>query len=303
MDRKTVVLGVTAAVAVAAAVIVTVTNHSSDSSEHKAVSGYITQVDTIEQQLQTQLTQTLRAYHDFVQGNTPTKTLVPRLDGARLTLTRLRTKLAAVPAPVEAMHLRSLLLRLLDDEVATAGEVTKLARFAPAYNGVLKRARRDGRRLSRALAAVKPPAAHKLRGTRKQVALAQAQFTHEADAAAAEQADAIAVYDGEIAGVVQSLRRLAPPLVMRPAYLGQLTALTQSRTAGAALAAELRKPARTDIAVYGRRFTIAARVAGTLSVQRAEIAAVKAYNRRVNHIGALQGEVQAELRRLQSVVR
>ena len=303
MDRKTVALGVTAAVAVAAAVIVTLTNHSSESSTHKEVAGYITQVDTIEQQMQPELTQTVRAYHDFVQGHTPTKTLVPRLTAARATLASLRVRLAAVSAPVEAQHLRSLLLRLFDTEVATAGEVTQLARFAPAYNGVLKRAKRDGQQLSEALAAVKPPTAHTLRGTRKQVVLAEAQFTKEADAAAAQQADAIDVYDGALGGVVQSMRSLDPPAVMRPAYLGQLGALTQSRTAGAALAAELRKSSRTNVAVYGRRFTIAARAAGALSVQRAEIGAVKAYNRRVNHIGALQSDIQGELKRLQTVAR
>lgn len=303
MDRKTVVLGVTAVVAVAAAVTVTLTNHSSESPKHKAVTGYITQVDAIEQQLQTQLTQTVRAYHDFVGGRTPTATLVPRLNAARLTLASLRSRLAAVPSPVETQLLRSLLLQLLDTEVATAREVTQLARFAPAYSRVLKRAKRDGSRLSRALAAVKAPAAHQLRGTRKQVALAQAEFTKEADAAAVQQADALDVYDGEIAGVVQSMRKLAPPAVMRPAYLGQLSALTQSRAAGAALSAELRKTKRTDVAVYGRRFTIAARTAGTLSVQNAQIAAVKAYNRRVKHIGTLQAEIQAELRRLQGVAR
>jgi hypothetical protein len=303
VDRKTVVLGVTAAAAVAAAVIVTVANHSSGSPKHKAVAGYITQVDTIEQQLQTGLTQTLRAYHDFVQGDTPTKTLVPRLNAARFTLASLRARLAAVPAPVEARHLRSLLLQLLDTEVGTAREVTQLARFAPAYNGVLKRAKLDGHQLSLALAAVKAPAVHQLRGTRKQVALAESEFTKEADAAAAQQADAIDVYDGKIAGVVQRMRKLAPPAVMKPAYLGQLAALTQSRAAGAALSVELRKTTRTDVAVYGRRFTIAARTAGTLSVQNAQIAAVKAYNRRVNHIGALQSEIQAELRRLQEIAR
>jgi hypothetical protein len=51
--------------------------------------------------------------------------------------------------------------------------------------------------------------------------------------------------------------------------------------------------------VLGRRFTIAARTAGSVDAQKAQIEAVKAYNRRVRAIGTMQGRISRELSRLQ----
>jgi hypothetical protein len=72
-----------------------------------------------------------------------------------------------------------------------------------------------------------------------------------------------------------------------------------TRTAGAALAAELRQKNRSRVAVLGRRFTVASRTAGSIRVQKAHIAAIRAYNRRVGAIGDLQGRIRSELARLQ----
>ena len=88
---------------------------------------------------------------------------------------------------------------------------------------------------------------------------------------------------------------------MIPAYRTQLKTFDASRIAGSALAKELRKQDRSHVAVFGRRFTLAARTAGAVSAQKAEIAAIKAYNRRVRSIGTLQGEIRQELLRLQSL--
>jgi hypothetical protein len=63
----------------------------------------------------------------------------------------------------------------------------------------------------------------------------------------------------------------------------------------------LRKQDRSRVAVFGRRFTLAARTAGSLSAQKAQIAAIAAYNRRVRRIGTLQGNIRQELLRLQSL--
>lgn len=301
MERKTVALGLAAVAAVAAAVIVTLTNHSSVSPKHKAVVAYITRVNTIEQQEQPQLTATVRAYHDFARGHVPARTLAPRLVAAEDTLVRLQHRLAVVPTPPEAKRLHRLLVELLGAEAATAHEISGLEHFAPEYAHALARAKRAGTALSAALAAVSTPQSHVLRGTKRQVERAQAAFTKAAGAAATEQADAVDAYDRSVARVEQSLRRITPPTVMRPAYLSQVRTLRASRLAGAALADELRKSDRSQVAVYGRRFTLAAREAGSLGAQEAQIAAVKAYNRRVNRIGSLEGRIQLELQRLQAI--
>jgi hypothetical protein len=88
---------------------------------------------------------------------------------------------------------------------------------------------------------------------------------------------------------------------MRPTSRAEIRAIVASRTAGAALAAELRKKNRTRVPVLGRNFTLAARIAGSVAAQKAQIAAIKAYNRRVRGIGTLQGDIRVELARLQNL--
>jgi hypothetical protein len=133
MDRKTVALGVAAAVAVVVAVTVTLVDRSSASPRHRVVAGYIKAVDQIQQQMQAQLTDTVSAYHLFASGSVPAKTLAPQLARAELTLRRLERRIAALPAPAIANHLRVLLIRLTGAEVSTAHEVGQLAIFSPRY--------------------------------------------------------------------------------------------------------------------------------------------------------------------------
>ena len=301
MDRKTVALGIAAAVAVGAALVVTLAGRSPASPKHKAVATYIKAVDQIQQQMQAQLTKTVKAYRAFSTGGTPAKTLTPQLLQAEQTLQRLQRRIVALPAPAPARHLRKLLVQLTGTEVSIAHEVGQLSVFAPRYSVVLKQARAAGTELSHALAAVKPPTAHKIRGTKAQVKKAQAAFAAAASAAAAQQADAVDVYDVKIAAVQARLRKLHPPPVMNPAYLTQLQTLDASRRSGLALALELRKQNRANVAVLGRKFTLAARIAGSVSAQKAQIAAIKAYNVRVRSVGTLQGKIQQELARLQQL--
>jgi hypothetical protein len=47
--------------------------------------------------------------------------------------------------------------------------------------------------------------------------------------------------------------------------------------------------------------TLAARLSGSVSAQKAQIAAIRAYNSRVRGIGTLQGKIQQELARLQQL--
>jgi len=300
MDFKTVALGIAAAVAVGAAVTLTLIG-GSGSPKHNAVARYIKDADQVQQQMQAQLTNTAKAYRAFASGGTPAPELGPQLVQAELTLRRLRRRLVALPAPVPAKRLRALLIRLTSSEVSTAHEVGQLGAFASRYSALLNEAKKDGAELSVALAAVKPPKAHKIRGTKKQVQRAQAKFTAAASAAAAQQADAVDAYDAKIAAVQRRLRKLNPPPVMSPAYRAQMQTLQASRAAGSALAQELRKKNRSRVAVFGRRFTLAARSAGSVNAQKAQIAAIKAYNDRVRAIGTLQGDVQQELARLQQL--
>ena len=95
------------------------------------------------------------------------------------------------------------------------------------------------------------------------------------------------------------LHKLAAPPVMAPAYRAELRTLAGSRAAAAELAAELRRPVRTHVTELGRAFAVAVRGASSVSAQRGQIAAIKAYNERVRTIAALQERVRSELARLQ----
>ena len=94
------------------------------------------------------------------------------------------------------------------------------------------------------------------------------------------------------------LRRLTPPSAFVPAFRAQLEAFKVSASSGDLLAAELKKRDRSNVAVVGRRFTSSARIAQSLTAQKAEIAAIKAYNRRAREIRAVAGNVQTEVARL-----
>jgi hypothetical protein len=301
MDRRTVALGIAAALAVAAALVVTLAGRSPASPKHKAIATYITAVDQIQQQMQAQLTKTVKAYRAFSSGGTPAKTLTPQLLEAEQTLKRLNRRIVALPAPAPAKRLRTLLIQLTGSEVSTAHEIGQLAAYAPRYSALLRQAKTAGAVLSRGLAAVKPPTAHNIRGTKAQVQKAQAGFAAAASAAAAAQADAIDAYVAKIAKLQARLHKLHAPPVMTPSYRTELQTLEASRRSGLALALELRKQNRSHVAVLGRKFTLAARIAGSVSAQKAQIAAIKAYNVRARSIGTLQGKIQQELAKLQQL--
>ncbi len=120
--------------------------------------------------------------------------------------------------------------------------------------------------------------------------------------AAGEQADAIAAYDRSLALVVGRLRQLHPPPVMAPTYRAQLQTLIATRAAGTALALELRKKNRSRVALLSRHLSEAARIVGTIASQQAEIAAIKAYDARVQKAGDLQRRIQNEVSRLSRTV-
>jgi len=303
LDRRTVALGVAAAGAVTAAVVVTVTGQSGGpSKEHKAVSRYIQQVDSLEQQMQVPFTHALRAYRTFSLTASGGAREQRSLAGAEQALRVLHRRVAALDAPSSARRLHAMLLTLFGSEQSLAHELYGISLFTPRFNAIVGQTRAASAALGKALRAATPPAPHRIRGTKKQLEAARAAFSAAAGAAAAQQADALDAYDFRLRGVVNRLRALDPPPVMEPVHHTQLMTLERVRKAGAALAAELRKQDRTQVAVLGRRFTEAARTAGSVQAQTAQIDAIKSYNRRVQAIAALQRRVVNEVTRLQASV-
>ena len=303
IDKRTATLGVVAAAAVAAAATVTAINHTSKgSTQRRSVSAYIDSVNALQNRMHRPLTRVMLAYRDFTSSRPTRANHVAELAAAAQTLALLDRRLAALPAPPEAQRLRAALLRLIGQQAAATREVRRLAAFTPAYAAVLRNAQAAGARLGVALHAVTIPKPHRLRGTKAQILAARAKYKADSNAAAAAQADAIDAYDRSIAVVIRRLRDLQPPASLAPAYHAQLRGLQDAAAAGSRLASELRKANRAGVAQLGRRFTLASRESQTVAAQRAEIAAIRAYNRRARAISATSVDIQRELARLQATL-
>lgn len=89
---------------------------------------------------------------------------------------------------------------------------------------------------------------------------------------------------------------------MAPTLDAQIAALKATRRTGFALGDELRKTDLSNVPVLSRRFSVAARTAASVAAQRAQIAAIKAYNARVRRTGALNARIRGEVVRLQTAL-
>lgn len=290
-------LGLAAAGAVAAAIVVSLPHH--ESPKRKAVSRYITSIDTIEQQMTYSLGQASRAYRAFTTAHSSGTAIAGKLVQAQKTLALLAARIAALDAPPQAHRLRSLVLEVVREEEGVTHEMHTLVVFQAPFNAVLKELHTAAQTLSKSLAAVKAPVPHAIRGTAKQIAKAKAAFNAQASAAAAAQSDAVSAYDAAVSRIARRLRGLTPPDVLAPAYTAQLGALRATVQAGGRLAVELQKTKRSNVSQLSRAFALATRRSQSVAAQRAEIAAVKAYDRRVRGIQATAAAVRDEITRLQ----
>lgn len=247
------------------------------------------------------LSKVLAAYRAFAHEKTTTPQTRAQLVRADATLKLLGRQLAALPAPPDALHLRADVLRLVAREAEITHEVSLLARFAPPFSASLGRLHRAGAALGRSLAAIRPPTPHVVRGTKKQIAQAQAAFAVASDQSAAAEADAVDAYDAAVAATLARLHRLLAPPALEPALRSEVRGLTATHDAGKRLAAALRLTNRSQVPELGRAFTIATRTAQSIPAQLAEIGAVKAYDARVRRLTSAATAVQHEIARLQSV--
>lgn len=300
--RRTIILGVIAAAAVTAAVLASFTGRSSESKAHKQVAAYIDDVNKIQSSMTLPFARVRAAFRQFSVKPRGGAGQARQLAAAERTLRTLRRRLSALGAPAPAVKLRRLLIRLADAEAGIAHEVRGLATFMPMLSADLSASRSAAAALQKALAAVPRPQAKSVRGSAKKIARAKADYAAKADAAAAAQADALTMYEAKVTHVIERLRSLRPPAVMRPTYDAQLRALVATRAAVAHLAAELRKRDRSRVPQLNRRIQVAARLAASINAQRAQIAAIKLYNARVKSTESLQVEIRSEFLRVQVAV-
>jgi len=298
------IVGAVATVGVSAAVVVATNgfHFRKSTSARDRVSTYISAVDLVQKQMGIEVGKVVNGYRAYVHHSSSPSTTA-ELQRAAATFGNLRKRIAAVSTPPQAKRLARLLSELLTQEGSVARQVARLASFTPAFRTVSVQTRLLSTALSRALAAVPQPKAHRITGTKAQIAKAQDDFAKAAAAAAATQADEIDAYDRALGHLLVRLRAIVRPSAMEPAYRAQVESLRATRTAGAALSAGLRAANHSNVAVLSRNFAIASRKAGSVSSQRAEIAAVKGYNARVRRIGTLELAVQKETARLSNTLQ
>ncbi len=184
------------------------------------------------------------------------------LQQASRRLAQLRGELAAIPAPPPAARLRRLLLELADRQIALAREVAGLQVFVPRFSAVLKGLAPATRRLQAVLAA---PG---VSGTYAAVAVA-----YELKAAALQRFAATA------SSTAKALRAIHPPAVWAPAYKTQLASLEGMSSGATHLAQALQTGQTGSFASLMLAFDRAATLSQTVAAQRAQIDAIKAYDR------------------------
>ena len=244
-------------------------------SRRDAVAHYIEELNTIQAEAERPSLAVSQASRRLAKPQADRAAVSRKLRGAARQIDRLRERVAALSPPADARRLRLLVLELMRSEAALAREMAQFATFAPALQDALRPLGPAGAQLKTALAAKSAPAV---------------------------KAAALEAYAASIAAALRRLRALQPPPVSAPAYRSQLTTLERVRAASAALALALREKRAEDLPKLLRGFEQAALSNQSLAAQRAQIAAVRAYNGRVRSLDDLTVRIYRERARLQKVL-
>jgi hypothetical protein len=204
---------------------------------------------------------------------------------ARRQIVAVRRRMAAVPAPAQAAHLRTLLLQVVDRQAALTKQLAKLVVFLPAFDLAL-------RPLS--------PATRRLEGI---LGINVALGASAVQAVLTRKAGALRQFRVTLDGIVGRLRRLDPPMVSRATYSAQLTALRSMSATAGKLATALESGDSSRLPALLRRFDAAAVRPNSLAVQRAQIAAARAYDRQIAQLSDLAVQAEQERTRLARVVQ
>lgn len=272
------------------------------SSQRPRVAQYVKQVNTIEAALAAPLASVTSAGNAFskqersggyvlsqrpagksilVLSPSPEQTL----QRASIRIRALRARLAAIRAPAAAEHLRVLLLELTDRETAITRDVAELVAFLPRYTAVLDSLGPATRQLETALS--------------RRTAYGAAAVT----AVYAGKAAALRRFQAKTRALLLQLHGLRPPPVSRPAYLAEVAALRGMGASAGRLAAMLASGAPSNVGPVLTQFDRAAGSGQTVAVQRAEIAAARAYNSSISALDALSRKVTLERLRLSTTLK
>jgi hypothetical protein len=267
----------------------------STSSSRPAVAHYIRQVNTIESQLTAPLKAVTSAGSQFASSQGKAVGSLTSLSGlaeqqellqALDRISVLRGKLAAIDPPKPATRLRKLLLELIDHETGLTRELEQLVVFLPRFARTLTALAPATNALKSALA-VSTPLGVGVAGVNAELAV---------------KAQALTTYQAALGAVLRKLGRLRPPAVSRPQYTTQVQTLQQMSSAAGNLARAL-AGGSSNVAPLLAQFDKAAAGNQSVAAQRAQIAAIRAYDARAAGIDQLARAVEVERARLADTLR
>jgi hypothetical protein len=272
---------------------VTVTACGSHSnSQRPAVARYIRSVQTIESGLRAPLAAVTKAGSQLAQAPKHT-TLLSNLEragneqtlaAALRKITAARRRISALATPASAQHLRSLLLSLTAAEADLTHQLRLLAVFLP--------------RFSAALAPLGPSTL----SLEKVLSQTQAYGSAAVSALYGAKAQALRNFQGVTTKIATRLHGLKPPRVSLPQYRAELTSLRGMATASGHLAGALAGGVPGNVAPLLVAFDHAAAATRTRSAQRAQVAAIKAYDANSARLNRLASAVAVERLRLSNTL-
>jgi hypothetical protein len=250
---------------------------------------YITQVNRIESQLAAPLQAVTRTSAEAAnrpvspgaaQRQAAARSQAASLAGALARIEALRGRLAGLPAPPAAHHLRGLLLALVDQQASLTRQTAQLIAFLPAFDDALRPLGGATSRLKRVLA------------------ISQAYGAAGVQAVYSEKGAALRAFQATLDRILSRLSRLRPPLVSRPEYRAQVDSLQGMSGAAGRLAAAVGAGDTAGIAPQLVAFDQAAAAARSAAEQRSQVAADRAYNAQVGRVQTLAAAAEAERLRL-----
>jgi hypothetical protein len=240
-----------------------------------AVDRYVREANTVQNELRRPLTDVTRATREFGTGASDLEKERPRLAKATRTLATLQRRLERLDPPPDARRLHRLLIRLVSAQRDLTDELRTVVVVLPELDAASRPVSTAGKRLQAELSAAK---------------------TGPAQAAALER------YRAALVAPLAMARKVEPPPLLAPLRATQITTLVRLRRTAAQLAAALRQRRGAEVSRLVAQFQEAARTPATVSAQRSRIAAIEAYNARVEGVAKLAAAVQRERDRLDRVV-
>lgn len=259
------------------------------SAPRSRVAAYITAVDHVEARFSapvatvTRVSAAVSGRH-AVLTEAEAKANARRLADAVGAMRGQQVRLRALVAPAPAARLRSLLLRYTAQEVALTQQLARLIAYLPRYASALA------------------PLGPALRTLQAQLQVRSAAGTAAVAAVYAAKAHALRRFAVQAGAILAALHRVTPPQVTLPSYRAQLASLRGMAASAKRLAGALGGGAPGNVTPLLVGFDRAVLATRTVAVQKAEIAAIRAYDARSARLNRLAEAVSRERLRLAKVL-